>query len=85
MGHFKVFFKRNEIRFKSARSKQRDSERVAAFICEKTAESLPFSEIDNEELSSCLPKNPGVQENFLQQQRSVQKSALRDKEDLLLK
>ena len=85
MVHFKVVCKRTEIRLKSARSKQRDSERIAAFICKKTAESLPFSEIDNEELSSCFPKNSGVQENFLQKLRGVQESALRDKEDILLK
>ena len=85
MGHFKVVCKWTEIRLKSARSKQRDSGRIAAFICKKTAESLPFSEIVNEELSSCFPKNPAVQENFLQKLRGVQVSALRDKEDLLLK
>ena len=69
MGHFNVVCKRNEIRLKSVRSKQRDSERMAAFICKKIVESLPFSEIDREELSSCFLKNPGVQVHFLHQLR----------------
>ena len=64
MGHFIVvcWFKGNTL--KSAKSKQRDAERMQAFIFKKTSEVLPFWDVSNDELCSFFPKNTGMVKQY---------------------
>ena len=64
VGHFKAvcWFKGNML--KSAKSKQRDAERLQAFIFKKTSEVLPFWDVSNDELCSFFPKNTGMVKQY---------------------
>ena len=63
-GHFRKVCKNNTGRFKSYKSKDRDSERMVTFIRKKTAESLPFNSISTEELFACLPMHSSIHVNY---------------------
>ena len=84
-GHFRKVCKNNETQIKSKRTRERDTERMTAFISRKTAESLPFSFITNEELSNCFLKYPGIHENYRKQLQEVHVSAARIETELLSK
>ena len=75
-GHFKAVceFKGNVL--KSARSKQRDAERMKTFIAKKTAEMLPFWNISGDELSSFFPKNTGISEHFQMKLKKAENAVL---------
>ena len=84
-GHFRKVCKNNEIQIKSKRTRERDTGRMTAFISRKTAESLPFSFITNEELSNCFLKNTGIHENYRKQLQEVHVSAARIESEFILK
>ena len=83
VGHFKAvcWFKGNML--KSAKEKQRDAERMQAFIFKKTSEMLPFWNVPNDELSSFFPKNAGMMEQCQVKMQKAQVAALCEKEEYI--
>ena len=81
VGHFKAvcWFKGNII--KSAKSKQRDAERIQAFIYKKTSEILPFWDVPNDELCSFFPKNTGMVKQYHVKLQKAYVASLCDKEE----
>ena len=62
-----------ETRHNSSRvlKQKEETERMTAFIRKKTAESLPFCFISNEELFTCFSKHQGLHENYHNHLRNV--------------
>ena len=83
VGHFKAvcWFKGNML--KSAKSKQRDAERIQTFIFRKTSEMLPFWDVSNDELSSFFPKNAGMVEQCQVKMQKAHVAALCEKEEYI--
>ena len=81
VGHFKAvcWFKGNML--KSAKSKQRDAERMQAFIVKKTSEILPFWDVPNDELCSFFPKNTGMVKQYHVKLQKAYVASLCDKEE----
>ena len=83
VGHFKAvcWFKGNML--KSAKSKQRDAERIQTFIFRKTLEMLPFWDVSNDELSLFFPKNAGMVEQCQVKMQKAHVAALCEKEEYI--
>ena len=81
VGHFKAVccFKGNML--KSAKAKQRDAERMQAFIFKKTLEILPFWDVPNDELCSFFPKNTGMVKQYHDKLQKAYVDSLCDKEE----
>ena len=81
VGHFKAvcWFKGNML--KSAKTKQRDAERMQAFIFKKTSEILPFWDVSNDELCSFFPKNTGMVKQYHVKLQKAYVASLSDKQD----
>ena len=88
-GHYRKVCRNKAQQLKGNKTKGRDSERMAAFIRKKTAESLPFCFTSNEELVTCFSKHQGLHENYRNQLRNVHvlasdiQSELRSKQENL--
>ena len=83
VGHFKAvcWFKGNTL--KSAKSKQRDAERMQAFIFQKTLEMLPFWGVPNDELCSFFPKNTGIVKQYHVKLQKAYMASLCEKEEYI--
>ena len=83
VGHFKAvcWFKGNTL--KSAKSKQRDAERMQAFIFQKTSEILPFWGVPNDELCSFFPKNTGIVKQYHVKLQKAYVASLCEKEEYI--
>ena len=81
VGHFKVvcWFEGNT--HKSAKSKQRDAERMQTLIFKKTSEVLPFWDVPNDELCSFFPKNMGMVKQYHVKLQKAYVASLCDKEE----
>ena len=70
-GHYRKVCRNKAHQLKGTKTKGRDSERMTAFIRKKTAESLPFCFISNEELLTCFSKHQSLHENYHNHLRNV--------------
>ena len=81
LGHFAVVCWFKEHKHKSARSKQRDTERMTTFINKKTEEMLSFFGVSTDDLTAFFPKNACMKETHQKEPQELQRSASREKAD----
>ena len=82
-GHYRKVCRNKAHQLKGTKTKARDSERMTAFIRKKTAESLSFSLIPNDELSNCIMKNSGIHEKYQKQLKQVRVSAAQIQSEII--